>query len=100
MDPPQLTYHQRQVKVFEATESCRYLGFWATPNGNMAATKQRVLVRTKEVLGLGVPGPQVYHISSSRIVGNDHLGSGCQKRASDLAAVAKKGGAVTAVPPR
>jgi hypothetical protein len=52
VDPPQLTYHQRPVKVFKATESCRHLGFWATPNGNMAATKQRVLVRTKEVLGL------------------------------------------------
>jgi hypothetical protein len=52
VDPPQLTYHQRPVKVFKATESSRHLGFWATPNGNMAATKQRVLVRTKEVLGL------------------------------------------------
>jgi hypothetical protein len=52
MDPPHLTYHQRQVKVFKATESCRHLGFWVTPNGNTAATKQRVLVRTKEVLGL------------------------------------------------
>jgi hypothetical protein len=50
--PPQQTYHQRPVKVFTATESCRHLGFWTTPNGNMAATKQRVLVRTKEVLGL------------------------------------------------
>ena len=25
VDPPQLTYHQRPVKVFEATESCRHL---------------------------------------------------------------------------
>jgi hypothetical protein len=52
VDPPQLTYHQRPVKVFKATESCRHFGFWATPNGNMAATKQRVLVRTNEELGL------------------------------------------------
>jgi hypothetical protein len=28
------------------------------------------------------------------------MGSECQKRAPDLAAVSKKGGAVTAVPPR
>ena len=28
------------------------MGVWATPNGNMTATKQRGLVRTKEVLGL------------------------------------------------
>jgi hypothetical protein len=49
VEPPQLTYHQQPVKVFKAAESCRHLGFWATPNGNMAAIKQRVLVRTKEV---------------------------------------------------
>jgi len=28
------------------------LGFWATPNGNMVVTKNRVLVKTEEVLGL------------------------------------------------
>ena len=27
-------------------------GFWATPNGNMAVTKQRVLVKAKDVLEL------------------------------------------------
>jgi hypothetical protein len=53
VDPPQLTYHQRPVKVFKATESCRHLGFWATPTGNTPKTpRQLVLVRTKEVLGL------------------------------------------------
>ena len=53
MDPPQLTYLHRLVQVFKAAESGRSLGFWATPNhGNMVVTKQRVLVRTKEVLGL------------------------------------------------
>ncbi len=52
VDPPQLTYNQQPVKVFHATESCRHLGFWATPNGNTADTKKRVLAKTKEVLGL------------------------------------------------
>jgi hypothetical protein len=52
VDPPQLTYTQQPVKVFKATESCRHLGFWATPNGNMAVTNHRVLAKTKEVLGL------------------------------------------------
>jgi hypothetical protein len=51
VDPPQLTYNQQPIKVFQATESCRHLGFWATPNGNMALTKHRVLAKTKEVLG-------------------------------------------------
>jgi hypothetical protein len=52
VDPPQLTYNQQPVKVFQATESCRHLGFWATPNGDMAITKHRVLAKTQEVLGL------------------------------------------------
>ena len=52
VDPPQLTYNQQPVKVFQATESCRHLSFWATPNGNMAVTKHCVLAKTKDVLGL------------------------------------------------
>jgi hypothetical protein len=52
VDPPKLTYNQQPIRVFQATESCRHLGFWATPNGNMAVTKHRVLAKTKEVLGL------------------------------------------------
>ena len=52
LDPPKLTYKQRTVKTFQAAESCRHLGFWATPNGDMAKTKQRVFTKTREVLGL------------------------------------------------
>jgi len=52
VDPPHLTYNQQPIKIFQATENCRHLGFWATPNGNMAVTKSRVFVKTKEVLGL------------------------------------------------
>jgi len=51
-DPPTLTYKGRQVKAFQAEDSCRHLGFWATPNGDMVKTKQRVLAKTREVLGL------------------------------------------------
>jgi hypothetical protein len=57
VDPPQLTYNQQPIKIFQATESCRHLGFWATPNSNMAVTKSRVLVKTKEVLGLLYASP-------------------------------------------
>jgi hypothetical protein len=52
VDSPNLTYNQQPIKVLQATESCRHLGFWATPNGNMTVTKHRVLAKTKEVLGL------------------------------------------------
>jgi hypothetical protein len=50
--PPQVLYKQKPIKVFQAQESCRHLGFWATPNGDMTSTKERVLAKTREVLGL------------------------------------------------
>jgi hypothetical protein len=31
MNPPQVTYKQQSVAVFQATDSCRHLGYWATP---------------------------------------------------------------------
>jgi len=49
-DPPTLMYKGRPVKTFQAEDSCRHLAFWATPNGDMAKTKQRVLAKTREVL--------------------------------------------------
>jgi hypothetical protein len=52
LDPPQLTCKNKPVKGFQANESCRHLGFWATPNGDMTVTKQRVLTKTEEVLGI------------------------------------------------
>jgi hypothetical protein len=52
MNPPQVTYKQQPVAVFQATDSCRHLGYWATPNGDMAKTKHRVLAKTREVLEL------------------------------------------------
>ena len=41
LDPPQLTYKNQPVKGFQANESCRHLGFWATPNGDTTVTKQQ-----------------------------------------------------------
>ena len=52
LDPPQLTYKNQPVKGFQANESCRHLGFWATPNGDMTVTKQRALTKTEELLGI------------------------------------------------
>jgi hypothetical protein len=42
----------RNVCFFQATDSCRHLGYWATPNGDMAKTKHSVLAKTREVLEL------------------------------------------------
>jgi len=51
-DPPQITYKQKPIKVLKAKESCRHLGFWATPDGDMTSTKKRVFKKTREVLEL------------------------------------------------
>ena len=57
LDPPQITYKNQQVKGFQANESCRHSGFWATPNGDYAVTKQCVLTKTDEVLGILIHHP-------------------------------------------
>jgi hypothetical protein len=51
-DPPQITYKQKPIKVLKAKESCRHLGFWATPDGDTTSTKKRVFKKTREVLEL------------------------------------------------
>ncbi len=51
-DPPQITYKQKPIKVLQAKESCRHLGFWATPDGDTTSTKKRVFKKTREVLEL------------------------------------------------
>jgi hypothetical protein len=59
MDPPQVTYKQQPDTVFQATKNCRHLGYWATPNVDMAKTKQRVLATTKEVLRRASNAPSI-----------------------------------------
>jgi hypothetical protein len=49
-DPPKLTFKKVPIKVFPATDSCRHLGFWATANGDMTATQQRVMEKTRATL--------------------------------------------------
>jgi hypothetical protein len=41
-----LTYHGDPLPIALESESVRYLGFWATPNGNMQAAKDLVYDRT------------------------------------------------------
>jgi len=52
LDPPRLTYHDHPVKIFQANKSCRHLGFGATANGDMAASKQRARGKTEAALAV------------------------------------------------
>ncbi len=42
----ELTYHGKSLPIAPESESVRYLGFWASPNGNMQAAKELVYDRT------------------------------------------------------
>ena len=48
--PPQLVYGDTPVKVLKSESSYRYLGFWSKANGDMQATKDRVVAKTKEAV--------------------------------------------------
>ena len=41
-----VTYEDVPLDITPETESVRYLGIWATPNGNMQAAMQLVMDRT------------------------------------------------------
>ena len=41
-----LTYNNKPLPIAPESESVRYLGFWATPNGDMQAAKNLVYDRT------------------------------------------------------
>ena len=45
------THPNRQTDIYARMySSCRYLGFWSKANGDMQATKNRVLEKTREVV--------------------------------------------------
>ena len=44
--PIKVTYKNTPLDITPETEAVRYLGFWATPNGNMQAAMQLVMDRT------------------------------------------------------
>ena len=37
-----VTFRGEPIKALKETESCRYLGFWGTANGDMTVTKEKV----------------------------------------------------------
>ncbi len=70
----ELTYHGKSLPIAPKSESVRYLGFWATPNGNMQTAKDLVYdrtLRTKESIhGHPLDYKQVISTFSAKAVGN------------------------------
>ena len=46
----EVRYRGSLVRQLQEDETCRYLGFWATPNGDFKQTKKLVFQRTKEAM--------------------------------------------------
>ena len=69
-----VTYNKEILLIVPESEPVRYLGFWATPNGNMQAAKDLVYERTlttKETIRDHPLDPkQAIEIFSSKAIGN------------------------------
>ena len=50
--PVRVEYRGKPVRQLQEREICRYLGFWATPNGDFRHTRELVLQRTREAIEL------------------------------------------------
>ena len=70
----ELTYHDKPLSITPESESVRYLGFWATPNGNMQAAKDLVFDRThrakESIQGHPLDPKQAKSMFSAKAVGN------------------------------
>ena len=69
-----MTYHGKPLPIAPESASVRYLGFWATPNGNMQAAKDLVYDRTRRakesIQGHPLDPKQAMVIFSAKVVGN------------------------------
>ena len=70
----ELTYHDETLPMDPESESVRYLGFWATPNGDMQVAKDLVYDRTRRakesIQGHPLDPKQAKAMSSAKAVGN------------------------------
>ena len=70
----ELKYHGKSLPIAPESESVRYLGFWATPNGNMQAAKDLVYDRTlrakESIQGHPLAYKQAMATFSAKAVGN------------------------------
>ena len=48
--PPKLVYKNQHVRMVGEHEPCRYLGFWATANGDMRSMKKKVITRIRQAI--------------------------------------------------
>ena len=69
-----LTYNNKPLPIAPESESVRYLGFWATPNGDMQAAKNLVYDRTlrakESIQGHPLDPKQAMTMFSAKTVGN------------------------------
>ena len=69
-----VTYNGETLLIVPESEPVRYLGFWATPNGNMHVAKdlvyERTLVAKETIRGHLLDPKQVISVFSAKVVGN------------------------------
>ena len=70
----EVTYNREPLLIVPESEPVRYLGFWATPNGNMQAAKDLVYERTlaakDTIKGHLLDPKQAIAVFSAKAVGN------------------------------
>jgi len=72
--PIQVTYNGNQVRTTKEGETVRYLGFYATPNGNMQDSVNRVFQRTKEATEI-IEGHHLVHEEALQIFISKAIGT-------------------------
>jgi hypothetical protein len=71
-----LVYMGQEVTFLAPSTSCRYLGVWGTPTGDMSNTKERIFKRTQEARDLlrhHPLTPEQAILTSSRVLALEHL---------------------------
>jgi len=73
-DSVKVTYKNETLTVTPESEAVRYLGFWATPNGNMQAAMNLVFditLKSKEIIqGHPLDPKQAIEVFAAKAVGN------------------------------
>jgi hypothetical protein len=73
-NPIKVTYNGNQVRTTKEGETVRYLGFYATPNGNMQDSVNRVFQKTKEATEI-IEGNHLEHEEALEIFISKAIGT-------------------------
>jgi hypothetical protein len=73
-NPIKVTYNGNQVRTTKEGETVRYLGFYATPNGNMQDSVNRVFQKTKEATEI-IEGHHLEHEEALQIFISKAIGT-------------------------